>query len=793
MTQYKLTYDKPAHYWEEALPIGNGRLGAMLYGGIDTERIQLNEDTIWSGCIKNDEKTIPREHLETSRRLIMEGRYTEAKSFIEQNMLGSWSEAYLALGDLYIKNLDSGKLCEYKRQLSLNDAIFKAEYSMDEGSFRSDVLSHKREAFASFPDDVIIYRLTATRAKKINISAFLDSELRCDITAHDGGLSLTGACPERIEPSYKPVADDCHPAVYGEQETIKFGLCVKVAHAGGYLTHFPGKIEVRNADEVIFYITAATSFKGFSIPPSLDCDLLKKCSDIIEAAEKLGYEKLLEKHLADYRRYFDRVDVCIGNDMDAEKPTDLRLAEVKAGKWDNYLPALLFQYGRYLLLACSREGSQPANLQGIWNHDLTPPWNSNYTTNINTEMNYWHAETANLSETHEPLLRAISEMSVTGERAAANYFGAQNGGFVVCHNVDIWRKASPVQGSSTYAFWPMGAGWLCRHLWEHYVFTCDREFLEKEALPLMTKAAAFYLEWLVPDGSGRLVTCPSTSPENEFIAPDGNRCGVSSASTMDISIIRELFGNCVEACEVLGTAHPIIGELKQALAKLPPFAIGKHGQLLEWDEDFDEAEPGHRHISHLYGFYPGNQIIFGRDNELVDAVSTTMRRRLENGGGHTGWSCAWIINVFARLCDGERAHSYIQTMLKRSTFDNLFDAHPPFQIDGNFGYSAGFIEMLVQSHYENNAIKILPALPKAWDSGYVKGLKARGGFEVSIEWSGGTPREVNITSLYGNTCSIISEVQLKVVCDGNAVTISRTGNVTSFETAKAKTYDIITV
>ena len=597
----------------------------------------------------------------------------------------------------------------------------------------------------------MIIKISADKEKSISFSATLRSLLKSKVNGlNQDTIILKGVTPICALPSY---VNEEESIIYDEEGKLgmRFQVYLKARVTEGNVNVTNGLLNIKEASSVTLVLVANTSFNGFDKEPGTegkDEELL--CKSQLKSLEDKSYEEIESNHIDDYRKLFNRVEFCLGNDDYSYLPTNERLERLKNNKEDLGLISLYFQYGRYLLISSSREGSQPVNLQGIWNEDLRPAWSSNYTVNINTEMNYWGAETCNLSECHNPLFNMLKDLSVTGASTAKTMFNCN--GWTTNHNVDLWRYSSTVQGSSEWGFWPMGGAWMCQHLWEHYDFTRDKNFLKNEAYPIMKGAAIFLLDYLIEDKDGNLVTCPSTSPENNFLDNEGRKCCASMMSTMDISIIRDLFNNCIAAINVLKVDNEFKEELQKALGRLPKYKVNKFGAVQEWYKDFDEYEPGHRHMSHLFALYPGREISEKNNFELLEASKKTLERRLNQGGGHTGWSCAWIINFYARLKEAELANKYLHVLLKNLTFMNLFCVHPPFQIDGNFGGTAGIAEMLIQSH--TGIIEILPAIPKAWRCGYIKGLKARGGFVIDFKWDNNEITKLSITSKVGGKCKI---------------------------------------
>lgn len=743
----ELLYRKEAKNWNEALPTGNGMLGAMVFGGTRTERIQVNEDSVWSGGFRERVNPDARSHLEEVRTLLKNGEIRKAQKLAEQSMYATYPHMthYQTLGDVWIRFSDeqekqkviyvndvfplvvteNQKFEKYCRKLDLETAIGSVDFQKS-GQWQ------KREFFTSAPANVFVYRMQAEQPEKLN----LQIELTRKDNRHGRGASYCDGVSVEGDSIFLSGGQ-------GGRDGIDFILAAKVESIGGKQYRMGGRIVVEDAEEMILYVTARTSYRSEE-PRGW-------CKNVLSQAVLKDYEALKNEHVQEYKKWFDTCRLVLEQDESkSELPIPERLERLRQGEEDDGLINTYFDYGRYLLISSSRPDSLPANLQGIWNEEFSPSWGSKYTININTQMNYWMAEKSGLSELHMALLKHLKKMYPHGKKVAEEMYGAR--GFCCHHNTDIWGDCAPQDNNMAATIWPMGGAWLCLHLIQHYEYTRDQKFLE-EYFEILRDAVLFFLDYMVKDENGNWVTGPSSSPENLYQNENGEYGTLCMGPTMDLEILTELFQGYLRICESCDLQDDITGEVRERLEEMPGLKVGKYGQIQEWQKDYEEVDPGHRHISQLFGLYPGNQIRMDRTPELAKAAKVTLERRLENGGGHTGWSKAWIILFYARLRDGENAWKHLEELLKNATLDNLFDNHPPFQIDGNFGGACGLSEMLVQDY--GDEVYLLPAIPKTFPDGTLEGIRLKNGFLLSMSWKNGKIEKVQLKAQRGGQVHLI--------------------------------------
>ena len=765
-SDHVLWYQRPAEYFEETLVLGNGKMGASVFGGVEKDKILLNDATLWSGePVQPNMNPEAYKHLPEIRAALQQENYPLADA-LNKKLQGSFSQSYAPLGTL---NLDFGHSIpaqNYYRELDLSKAVSLVRYSVGG-------VDYEREYFISHPDQVMVIRLKSSKKGALHCAIGFESQLKYEVSNSSTVLEVNGYAPIHAAPSY--LGDIPNAVIFDAQKGTRFTTLVHIKDTDGNVRIANGQLLLEGATTATVVLSVATSFNGFDQNPATHgVDNKALAANVLKAVLPKKYTKIKQKHLRDYQSFYQRLYLNLGPTSAPNLPTDERLQRYSKGAEDKNLEVLYFQFGRYLMIASSRTNGVPANLQGIWNPHLRPPWSSNYTININAEENYWLCESGNLSEMHQPLLTFVENVAKTGAVTAQTFYGAK--GWVACHNSDIWAMSNPVgdfgKGDPVWANWNMGGTWLSTHLWEHYAFSRDKHFLATKGYPLMKGAAQFCLDWLVEDKDGYLITSPCTSPENVYITPSGYKGATLYGGTADIAMIRECFEQTLQAAKVLGVDLDFQGQLQGALGRLLPYRVGAKGHLQEWYYDWLDAEPQHRHQSHLFGLFPGHQITPDKTPDLAAACRTTLEVK---GDETTGWSKGWRINLWARLWEGNRAYKMyrellhyvepdgVKTSYERGggTYPNLFDAHPPFQIDGNFGGAAAVLEMLVQS--DEDAIRLLPALPDAWSQGAVRGIRTRGGFEIDMEWEDKKIKKMNILAKNGGKTTVFYQNKQKIV------------------------------
>ncbi len=767
MKESVLWYNDPAADFNSALPVGNGRIGGMIYGRPEKELIELNEDSVWSGGKRNRLNPDALEGLKEVRQLLSEEKIPEAEKLAFSKLQGVTpnSRHYMPLGNLYIDMKLQGAAREYKRGLDLENALAFTE-------FISGETSYKREVFVSEPDSVMVVHLSAENGT-LEFSAYIDGR-------------------DDYYDDNRPVKDNIimYSGGTGGKNGIFFAAALAASSTDGKVYTQGGKIHIENATDVMLILAARSSYytdEAYEDAALMDAEYALECT----------YDELRYRHICDYGELYDRVSFSLNDNSEGgcELPTDERILRMRGNDFDdkecdrhihdNGLMVLYFNYARYLMISGSRPGTLPLNLQGIWNHDMQPLWGSRFVVNVNTQMNYWCAESCNLSECHLPLFDLLEKVREDGRKTAKEMYGCS--GYVCHHNTDLWGDTAPQDLWMPATIWPMGGAWLALHVFEHYEYTQDKDFL-REKYSLMREAAEFFTDYLIENKDGKLVTCPSVSPENTYLTESGVKGCLCTGPSMDSQIIAVLFEDVIKSSEILDTDHDFAEKLKAMLEKLPKPEIGKYGQIKEWAVDYDEVEIGHRHISQLFALYPADLITPYKTPKLSDAARATLIRRLIHGGGHTGWSRAWITNMWARLFDSNMVYENLQKLIAYSTHPNMLNNLPPFQIDANFGGTAGMAEALLQSH--SGEINLLPALPEEWQSGEIKGLRAKGGFEVSIKWENGKLSTAEIKSLSGNKCVLRPNTVISISCDGENVNSSLSEGIISFDTEKDRVYTI---